>query len=87
MRIVVIGKKDKESGIDDADAEDDLGSGRSSSSLSSSSSLTVAKKSSFTRDEEAVQMRFVETMSMHDDGGTSTVFGRVEAGMKYGKVE
>ena len=86
MRIVVIGKKDKESGIDDADAEDDLGSGRSSS-LSSSSSLTVAKKSSFTRDEEAVQMRFVEPMSVHDDGGISTVFGRVEAGMKYGKVE
>ena len=35
----------------------------------------------FAGDEEALQMRFVD--SMHD----GTTFGRVEAGMKYGKMD
>ena len=35
----------------------------------------------FMRDEEAVQMRFVD--SMHD----GTTFGRVEARTKYGKMD
>ena len=40
---------------------------------------SVAK--AFERDEEAVQMRFVD--SMHD----GTTFGLVEARMKYGKMD
>lgn len=43
--------------------------------------ISVMAKHTFARDEEAVQMRFVE--SMHD----GTTFGRVEAGMMYGKMD
>ncbi|KAL8742117.1 MAG: hypothetical protein Q9190_005359 [Brigantiaea leucoxantha] len=39
-------------------------------------------KDAFARDEEAVQIRFVE--SMHDG---ATTFGRVQAGTKYGKMD
>ena len=80
VRVVVMtggGQGRDGTGVDDEEVEEE----ESDDEEQRMKGIPVMAKHRFARDEEAVQVRYVE--SMHD----GTTFGRVEAGMRYGKME